>query len=134
LGVVGHKGKDVVEARVALLGLTAVPLDPFDHQVEHLRFEMNRLAVGVTSTGDKTGIPQHAQVLGDGLLGHILWCGEFANGRIANREPSHEIAADRISESGEHSRQRICGHRNLLSTDVNQLVDNTINAATAFVN
>ncbi len=46
-GVVGRRGQDVVEAPVALLGLAAVALDPRRHQVEDLRLQVHRPALGL---------------------------------------------------------------------------------------
>ena len=49
--VVRHRPEDVVEAAVALLGLAAVALDPLGHQVEDLRFEVDRTALGLAGCG-----------------------------------------------------------------------------------
>src|SRR5262245_25765794 len=57
-GVVGHRTKDLVEAAVALLGLPAVPLDPLGHQIEHLRFEMDRATLRLASAAHEAGVLQ----------------------------------------------------------------------------
>ena len=47
-----HVGEDGVQALVALLGLLAVSLDPLRHEVEHLRLEVARAALGVAASVD----------------------------------------------------------------------------------
>ncbi len=108
--MVGHVREDVIETLESVLGLEAVSLDPLGHEVEHLRFEMDRLAVGVTAATDESGVLEDTEMFGDGLLGHLLGDRQLAHRCVARSEPGDEIAADRISERREHPRQCIGSH------------------------
>jgi len=104
------RAKEIVEAPVALLGLSAVPLDPFGHQVEDLRFEVNRAALRLPGAADQAGVLQHLEVLGDGLDGHVVGLGELVDAGVADGEPGHHVAPGGIGQGREHPGQPISHH------------------------
>ena len=112
--VAAHLGQDGVEAVVAFLGLLAVPLDPFRHQVEDLRFEMTRPPLGVLALGHQAGVGQHPDVLGHRLDRDVVGIGQLPDGGVAHSEAGHHVAPRRIGESGEDSGQLVVGHGRLL--------------------
>jgi hypothetical protein len=112
--VVVQLGEDGVQALVALLCLSAVPLDPLRHQIEHLRLEMAGPPLGVAALGDEAGVGEHLDVLGDGLHGDVVGLGELADGGVANGEAGHDVAPRRIGEGGEDSGQLVVDHGMLL--------------------
>ncbi len=97
--VIRHGTKDPVEAPVALLRLAAVALDPFGHEVEHLCFEVNGAALGVTAPADDTGVLEHPEVLGDGLHGHVIGLGKLADDGVPVGEAGHDVPSDRVRKS-----------------------------------
>ncbi len=99
----------VVEAPVALLRLPAVPLDPLRHQVEDLRLEVHRAALGVPAPGDQARLLEHLQVLGDRLDGHLVGRGQLADRGVAGGEPGDHVAAGRVGQGGEHPGELV-GH------------------------
>ena len=54
--VVLHLGEDGIEALEALLGLSAVALDPLGHQVEHLCFQVHRAALGLPAAAHQAEV------------------------------------------------------------------------------
>src|SRR5260221_11467318 len=109
--VAAQLGQDGVETVVALLGLSAVPLDPLGHQVEDLRFEMARPPLGVFALADQAGVGQHLDVLGHGLDGDVVGISQLPDRGVAHGEASHDVAPRRIGESTEDSGQLVVGHR-----------------------
>ena len=112
--VVRHRPEDVVEAAVALLGLAAVALDPLGHQVEDLRFEVHRAALGVPAAAHQAGVLEHLEVLGDGLDGHVVRRGELVDGGVPDGQPGHHVAPGGVGQRREHPGERISRHACLL--------------------
>ena len=115
----GIDAQDVVEPAVALLGLAPVALDPLGHQVEDLRFEVHRAALGLPAAADQAGVLEHLEVLGHGLHGHVVGRGELVHGGVGDREPGHDVAPGGVGQRREHPGQRICRH---CSSSLNQMV------------
>jgi hypothetical protein len=109
-----HLGEDVVQALVALLGLAAVPLDPLRHQVEDLRFEVARAALGVLGLADQARVRQHPDVLRHGLDGDVERVRQLPDRCVADCEAGHDVAPRRVGECGEHPGQLILDHGRLL--------------------
>jgi hypothetical protein len=82
--LVRHDLEYIVETAVALLGQTPIPLYPFGHQIEHLRFQMDGPALCLPGTADQAGILQDPEVLGDRLDRHLVGLGQFQDRGIAN--------------------------------------------------
>jgi hypothetical protein len=111
---VRHRAQDVVETAVALLGLPPVTLDPLGHQLEDIRLEVHRAALGLPAPADQAGVLQHLQVLGDGLDGHVVGRGELVDRGVADREPRHDVPSGGVGQGREHPGERICRHVVLL--------------------
>ena len=60
-----------------------VALDPLRHQVEHLRLEVHRPALGVPAAADQPGVLEHLEVLGDRLDAHVVRRRELAHRGVA---------------------------------------------------
>ena len=112
--VVGHGAQHVVEAAVPVLGLAAVALDPRRHQVEDLRLEVDRAALGVPAAADEAGVLEHPEVLGDGLDGDVVGLGQLVDGGVAVGQPGDDVPPGRVGERREHPGELICGHVVLL--------------------
>ena len=103
IGAVGHRPEEVVEAAIALLGLAAVALDPFGHQVEDLRFEVHRPALGVAGVRlTRPASLEHPEVLGDGLDADVVGSRELGDGGVTDGQPGHDVASGRVGQGGEH--------------------------------
>ena len=110
---------DLLEALEPRLGLASVPLDPSGHQVEHLRLEMNRTALGVAAAAHQPGLLEHLEVLRDRLKAHLVRLGQLADGRVGHGEPRDQIAPGGIGECRERPGEPFgvvgwCGHRGVL--------------------
>ena len=118
--------QDVVEAPVALLGLAPVPLDPLGHEVEHLRFEVHRAALGVPRAAHQAGVLEHPQVLGHGLDGHVVGLGQLVDRGVAHGEPGDHVAPGGIGQGREHPGERIRLPRSTSSSLFNRLVEHNV--------
>ena len=114
LFIVTHLGEDRVQALVALLSLSAIPLDPLRHQVEDLRFEMTRSPLGVLGLTHQTGVAEHLDVLGHRLHGNVVGVGQFPDGGVTHGEAGHHVSPRRIGEGCEDSGQLVVVHDDLL--------------------
>src|SRR5262245_5285401 len=112
--VAAHLGQDVVEAVVAFLRLSAVPIDPLRHQVEHLRLEVARPTLSVLALADEARLGEHLDVLGHRLHRHVVGIGQLPHGGISHGETRHHVAPRRISESGEDPGQLVIDHEGTL--------------------
>ena len=108
--VVRHGPEDLVQAAVTYLGVSRVALDPLGHQVEDLRFEVHRSALGFPGAAHQTGVLEHLEVLGDGLDGHLIGLGELIDGGVRDGEPGHHVAPGGIGQGREHSGKRVSCH------------------------
>jgi len=105
-----HLGEHGVQALIALLGLSAVPLDPLRHQIEDLRLEMARATLGIPALTHQAGVGEHLDVLGHRLDRDVVGLSKLADGGVADRETSDDAAPRRIGEGSEHSRQLVVVH------------------------
>ena len=109
-GFLVHAGQHGVQPAEALLRLAPVALDPLGHQVEHLGFQVTGPTLRVALLGDQAGVLQHLEVLGDGLDGHVVRCGELADRGVTDRQPSDQVAAGGVGQGGEDPGQLVIDH------------------------
>jgi hypothetical protein len=87
-----------IEARLPLALLFA---DPTDQLLHALDVQLARSPLTVDALVDQPAASEDADVAGDGLVCQIEWLGEFADGRLAPREPADDRPTSSVAEGGE---------------------------------
>ena len=78
-------GQDGIEAPVPGFGSALVALDPFRHEFEDLRFQMDGATLCLASFRHEAGAFEHLEVFGDRLHAHVVRFGEIADGGLPAR-------------------------------------------------
>lgn len=87
-----------IETRLPHPLLLANPVGQFTHAHG---IQPTRSSLAVDALLDQSATPEDAHMARDRLVGQVEWSGEFADGRLAPREPTDDRPAGRVPEGRE---------------------------------